>query len=379
MKRLAVVLALLVATSGLAVACKCVSPPNLDLHTRRAWAEWNWKDARFVFEGKVAHIEITSWPLKPEPGKTVNTAPSALVTFSNVRLYRGSPRKQYVVETGLGGGDCGYPFKAGESYLVDAGEEDGSGRLSTGICYATAPLKSAGAALRLLRGEPATPEDLADLGNESASHEAAMATPEGKICGRVSFPAGEKPAGVTLIAWPAAQDARLFWGGDEAESDSNGSFCFSGLDPGEYVIGASQTKLDDAISRYLGYYPGVLRRSQAKSIDLKSGGSERADFSLVRQPLYTVRGYLRGVPESMADSIGVILMPDPFEFFQVPAPASLGPHGDFEVEGVPPGRYTVFADMEADKGDGVTFVSSVAHLDVHGDVVGLKLNFVAPK
>jgi hypothetical protein len=380
MKRLVAALALLVAPSGLAFACKCAPPSvTLNLHTRRAWAEWRLQDAQVVFEGKVDHIEITNWPFKPEPGKTVSMVPAALVAFSNVRLYRGSPRKHYIVETGLGGGDCGYPFKAGESYLVDARAEDDSGRLSTGICSATTPLESAGAALRLLRGEPATPEDLADLGNESDGHEAVTTSSDGKICGRVSFPAGVKPAAVSLRAWPGEEDERSLFGADEVESQSDGSFCFPGLEPGEYVIGAGDADPGDASSRFLGYYPGVLRRSQAKSIHLKPGGSERADFAVVRQPLYKVRGYLRGVPESMADSIGVILMPDPFEFFQVPEPASLGPHGEFQVDGVPPGRYIAFADMEADKANGVTFVSSVANLDVHGDVVGLKLDFVAPK
>lgn len=378
MKRFAIAFAFLLASTGLAFACKCASPaPNLNLHTRRAWAEWKWENAQVVFEGKVDHVELTGWPLKPEPGKTIKPW-RVQVSFSNVRLYRGGKRERFIVETGLGGGDCGYPFKAGESYLVDAWKNS-SGGLETGICAATTPVESAATALRLLRGEPATPEDLADLANEPAGRTSAAPTTKGKICGRVSFPTGVTPAAVTLRVWPAGEDERSILGADEVESKSDGSFCFSGLDPGKYFVGASQTDLDEPDSRYLGYYPGVLQRIQAKSIDLKPRDTARADFMLFRQPLYSVRGYLRGVPEPVVGSIQVMLMPAQFEMSQVVDPVPLGPHGEFELDQVSPGHYTAFAASVGDEDDTMTFLSSVVKLDIHGDVDDLKLEFVPRK
>src|SRR5208337_3372779 len=50
-----------------------------------------------------------------------------------------------------GGGDCGYPFVHGVSYLVCDGQQNGDGRLHTGICSATAPAVGAGGVLPELR------------------------------------------------------------------------------------------------------------------------------------------------------------------------------------------------------------------------------------
>jgi hypothetical protein len=55
-----------------------------------------------------------------------------------------------IVYTGSGGGDCGYPFVVGTSYLVYAGVGS-DGRLSTGICSGTQPEIMVGGLLRQLR------------------------------------------------------------------------------------------------------------------------------------------------------------------------------------------------------------------------------------
>jgi hypothetical protein len=54
-----------------------------------------------------------------------------------------------VVFTGSGGGDCGFPFRRGESYLVYASANT-DGWLGTGICGRTAELSRAAADLREL-------------------------------------------------------------------------------------------------------------------------------------------------------------------------------------------------------------------------------------
>jgi hypothetical protein len=75
------------------------------------------------------------------------------VTLRVDRAWKGVESRRVVVITGMGGGDCGFPFQRGKSYLVYA-HGTGDGLLSTGICGRTAPLGYADADLRQL-GEPA--------------------------------------------------------------------------------------------------------------------------------------------------------------------------------------------------------------------------------
>ncbi len=63
------------------------------------------------------------------------------------------------VTTGIGGGDCGYPFKEGIRYVIDVSEQDGA--LSTGICSNTRAEAEAGLLLRdLRRGAGIPPPDV---------------------------------------------------------------------------------------------------------------------------------------------------------------------------------------------------------------------------
>lgn len=57
--------------------------------------------------------------------------------------------KEVVVNTGRGGGDCGYPFVVGTTYLVYASTSDS--QLTTGICSGTRPEVMVGGLLRELR------------------------------------------------------------------------------------------------------------------------------------------------------------------------------------------------------------------------------------
>jgi hypothetical protein len=57
--------------------------------------------------------------------------------------------QEVVVSTGQGGGDCGYPFQVGTSYLVYATNDNG--KLSTSICSGTSPEVMVSGALKELR------------------------------------------------------------------------------------------------------------------------------------------------------------------------------------------------------------------------------------
>lgn len=81
-----------------------------------------------------------------------NQEPAYQFVFEVQRIYKGPTTHRISVKTGLGGGDCGYPFEIGKSYLVYAG---GDVRLETNICTRTTPLALAAADLSRL-GAPQT-------------------------------------------------------------------------------------------------------------------------------------------------------------------------------------------------------------------------------
>lgn len=58
-----------------------------------------------------------------------------MVRIAVQERFRGAANQTVEVVTGLGNGDCGFPFVVGERYLVYA-DEDG-GLLYTNICYHT--------------------------------------------------------------------------------------------------------------------------------------------------------------------------------------------------------------------------------------------------
>lgn len=79
--------------------------------------------------------------LMPFIGKKAQV--KVLENFSNTTA------KNLVVETGLGGGDCGFDFKKGEKYLIYAREN--KGRLLTSICSRTQKLSTAQEEIEILR------------------------------------------------------------------------------------------------------------------------------------------------------------------------------------------------------------------------------------
>jgi len=126
MRTAAAALLLLALYANPASACSCLSngPP----------CQWYFQvDA--VFAGAVTVIsEIDGPPDLPYPLR--------LVRFAVERGFRGVDAATAEAVTGMGGGDCGYPFKTGERYLVYAYRNQ-EGRLVTGICSRTRPLAEA--------------------------------------------------------------------------------------------------------------------------------------------------------------------------------------------------------------------------------------------
>lgn len=139
MRKLLVTPLLLWAVSAVADACSCVTSLS------PCHKEWNSKET--IFFGKVsAVLDNEGQPITNDSRQLSNHE----VHFTSVEFFRGGKAaREAVVFTGSGGGDCGYPFVVGTSYLVYAFTNNG--RLMTGICSQTAPEVIVGGVLRELR------------------------------------------------------------------------------------------------------------------------------------------------------------------------------------------------------------------------------------
>ena|SRR2546429_9588227 len=104
------------------------------------------RKADAVFVGSVASVIDSATPLASRPSMVVHTRRVLLVLE---RGWKGALSDSLVVWTGNGAGDCGYPFKVGERYLVFA-VSSGSAGFSTGVCTLTQPLSKAGRYIRAL-------------------------------------------------------------------------------------------------------------------------------------------------------------------------------------------------------------------------------------
>ena len=74
--------------------------------------------------------------------------PRRRVAFRVLERWKGAPADTVSVRTGMGGGDCGFPFREGSEYLVYARATEAG--LVTGICGRTAPVDQAHADMAAL-------------------------------------------------------------------------------------------------------------------------------------------------------------------------------------------------------------------------------------
>ena len=113
---------LLVLNAQDALACSCLAPdPNKSLEQKVKEAV---ADSSAVFTARV--LSVT--PVPSEGNK--------IVKLRLVKSWKGKLTKTITLTTGIGGGDCGYFFEAGKTYLVYAYRDENK-KLSTNICNRT--------------------------------------------------------------------------------------------------------------------------------------------------------------------------------------------------------------------------------------------------
>ncbi|WOV88525.1 hypothetical protein QWT69_05265 [Sporosarcina oncorhynchi] len=110
-----------------AAACSCVMPPP---------PEQALNDATAVFSGEVIDISDNVKVINGY-GKTIR--------FKVDESWKGIDNGEVAINTGHGGGDCGFQFEVGQSYLVYAVKSDmyAPNTLSTTICNRTVQLANA--------------------------------------------------------------------------------------------------------------------------------------------------------------------------------------------------------------------------------------------
>ncbi|MBM3789483.1 MAG: hypothetical protein FJW35_03925 [Acidobacteria bacterium] len=155
-------------------------------------------EADLVFTGLVESIRL--WNPKSIPG----ISDTLVAEFKVFEVFKGSKRRKFLIGTGGGGatskgpGDCGYPFCAGEKYLVYAGADQYGWSLGTSYCDRTALLEYAAADLRFLKGQPALPEDRLEEEAYSRFFDRQYSS---KICGNIVTAGSEKPGRLQLFLW----------------------------------------------------------------------------------------------------------------------------------------------------------------------------------
>jgi hypothetical protein len=172
--------------------------------------------ASAVFVGTVT--EIKTRPREANTPEADFWAPRT-VTFVVEEAFSGVAGTVASVSTGVGGGDCGYNFEKGVSYLVFAHRGKEGERLYTGICTRTRPASGAAEDLEFLRAQARRPSGVTISGSVGRPLDR---WDEG---GRKFDPL----EGVrVMVSGPAGQR--------EVLTDARGRYELSGLPPGAYEV-----------------------------------------------------------------------------------------------------------------------------------------------
>ena len=301
----------LLAAALPALPCSCISsgPP----------CEAAWKvDA--VFLGKI--VELHHDRKEPDSNGSVqfNGFLGTHALFEISESFRGiaGDTKQVKIRTGMGGGDCGYPFLLGESYVVYAYRTK-EGFLATGICSRTAPAASAEADLRYFHAFKANATDGYVYGQVSDGH---------------SKPRYDQPQGA-YVHEPISGAEVTLTGGKEIRkltANEDGAFRFEHVPPGEYQVSAAKEGYSSQI---------IWFASGAPKIQVHAGGCGFAPQLLVVDR--RIVGTLVGVDGQPAVGVEVEVVPTkPAEQNSLPFPVAevkTDANGHYELKNLRPGEY----------------------------------------
>lgn len=229
----------------------------------------------------------------------------------------------------------------------------------------------------LLLAQVAAGADPADLlaripvvhvGPDSVSSVTVTMERGGTVAGRVVWEDGSPAAGLPITATlatttgsaaptlpPALQQIRSPSAPAFATTDDRGAFRISGLPSGDYLV---QAVVQDrpqfgglggfgGLARGRGgsiirvYSPGVFHKADAKPLPVNAG-DERNDLRLVidLRGLHTVSGHAGSTAAGQSVESGRVTLVDATDN-SLSLNGSIDAHGDFSIEFVPPGNYTL--------------------------------------
>ena len=267
---------------------------------------FGWADA--VFVGHAAAVVREVRPSSPEG----DVWPSRGFVFDVLEAFAGVDGPTVEVETGLGGGDCGWEFVLGESYLVFAGRGE-DGILHVSICGPTQLLARATAKLayarRVAAGQPRTALYGLVEHRRQPSFEVSMeTTPLADVRVIATGPGGQRFA---------------------AETDGKGCFAIEGRLEGVYTVRAEPK----------------ARPPIEVTVEVPAGGCAGAElvvsnFGAVRGRVFDPDGrpHHTEVEAVPVDRKGRIA-----EYGR--DGVTCGDDGSFELDELPAGRYVVAANL----------------------------------
>jgi len=269
--------------------------------------------AAAVFVGRVT--DISSRPRgAPEPGKEFEFDFSPrTVTFAVTEAFSGVEGGEVRVSTGLGGGDCGYSFLKGSTYLVYA-HASGSGerrRLGTSICTRTQLAFGASEDLEYLRGLAVSPPGVTVSGR--------VERPGGAGAGEDGAPAAVGLSGIRVT---------IEGGGERRElvTDARGDFRLSGLGAGKYKVAVHPP---DELTVY----------QPEREFELRDRGCAVTHFHLTDNGRVGGRVLDAEGRPAAGVNVGVVDADGRNPEFRYGRHTSTDAEGRYKFEGLPPGRY----------------------------------------
>jgi len=233
--------------------CTCVSP-------KRPTCEVWWQTSA-IFTGRVTKIDTVT---EEADGQT---RVKRLVTLRVQDRWRGlQGKREVVVATGAGGGDCGFRFDQNQTYLVYANQSAQTGRYETGICSRTSLLEDAAADLAYLGGIESARKTVSLYGMVYRERQTKMA---GQDPDRYLDPGGPL-ADVEISLTDAAGDVHVML------SDADGWYEIGELTAGRYEMTLAGDGIDETARWRLRVpvAPACIWRNiiVQPSADLGSGG-----------------------------------------------------------------------------------------------------------
>jgi hypothetical protein len=239
-----------------------------------------------------------------------------VVRFAVLQPFLGVEGAEVEVETGRGGGDCGYQFRKGESYLVYASRGPDGKRLLTSICSRTRPVSDASEDLEFLRGLGARgPGVSIDVKVERSrqSVREGSSTPAGGLAG-------------ARLAFEGAGESR------EVRTDSEGRARLSGLKPGTYKV---RLALPEGLTTYKEEQEVTVADRGCAAVFYTVSDDGRVGGRVADVEGHAVKGVLVTLVE--ADD------PEPERHYALYA--TTGADGRYDFKGLPPGRYLLAVNL----------------------------------